>query len=185
MRKIIGLVLIMTVCLSFTLSVQANHFSGGFPDGHLTYAVGGGSSSYASTATSQWNGVSSNASFTYDDSQGTYGYTADVITYFNLYDAPSSGLLGMTYPYKSWTGTSATSAGINDRWVKAVVYQYKSSYLDTTTKKKHTCTHELGHTLSVAHPSSSTTTAVMQQGALTFYTLKDYDKNSLKAKWGN
>ncbi len=184
MKKIISLVLVMTVCLSLTQIVQANYFSGGFPSAHLTYAVGGGSSSYASTAASQWNGVSSNASFTYDNSQGPYGYNANVITYFNLYDSPSSGLLGKTYPYKNWTGASASLATTNDKWVKAVVYQYKNSSLNTETKRKHTCTHELGHTLGVAHPSSKSTKAVMQQGALSFYNLKNYDKNSLKAKRG-
>lgn len=96
----------------------------------------------------------------------------------------TAGLLGQTIPYKSYTGTSATPASVKDRWVKAIVYQYKTSNLNTTAKKIHTMTHEFGHALSVAHPSNSSTDAVMKQGAQTTYNLKSYDKSSLKAKWG-
>jgi hypothetical protein len=180
------LVLLASIVLVLPTVSQAGHFSGGFSSGHLTYGLGSGSSSsISSTAASQWNGVSSNVSLTYTSASNLYGSTADIVTHFDNTSPPTSGALGRTYPYKSWTGTSGSLGGTTDTWVKAIVYQYTNSSLNTTTKKTHTATHELGHALSVAHPSSTSTNAVMQKGALTFYDLRTYDKDSLKDKWGN
>lgn len=121
---------------------------------------------------------------TYTTATDAYGSSANIVTYFDTSNPPTAGLLGEMIPYKSWTGTSASVGSTSDRWVKAVVYQYKNSSLDTTTKKTATATHEIGHALSVAHPSSSNTTAVMRQGVKTSYSLTSYDKDSLKNKWG-
>lgn len=173
----------LLVSLSFSMS-YAGHFSGGFASGKLTYGVRGGDSSIVRTAASQWNGVSSKAGLTYSSATDKYGLKANIVTYANSHSSPTAGLLGQTIPYKSYTGTSATPASVKDRWVKAIVYQYKTSNLNTTAKKIHTMTHEFGHALSVAHPSNSSTDAVMKQGAQTTYNLKSYDKSSLKAKWG-
>lgn len=181
-KKIIGI--LCTLSILCTTKVYAGTFSGGFGTGKLTYGVGGGSSSIAKTAASQWNGVSSKVSLTYTSATDKYGSKGNIITYFDSSNAPTAGALGYTYVYKSWTGLSGSIGTTSDRWVKAVVYQYKSSYLDTTTKKTHTATHELGHALSVAHPNSSSTNAVMQQGARTSYKLQPYDKNNLISKWG-
>ncbi|MCG1021417.1 hypothetical protein [Sutcliffiella horikoshii] len=165
-------------------SIECISFFRGFGTGHLTYGVGSGSSSRASTAAKQWNGVSSKASLPYSSATNQYGSTANVVTHFNSTAPPTSGALGKMYPYKTYTGTSASLATTSDRWVKAIVYQYKNSLLDTTTKRTKTATHEFRHALSVAHPTSSSTVAVMQQGVLNYYDLKTYDKDSLKAKGG-
>lgn len=182
--------IILAGTLYFTLlfsavTVKAEHFSGGFASGKLTVGAGGSSSvSITKTALSQWNNVSSKVSLTYTTATDTYGSSANIVTYFDTSNPPTAGLLGEMIPYKSWTGTSASVGSTSDRWVKAVVYQYKNSSLDTTTKKTATATHEIGHALSVAHPSSSNTTAVMRQGVKTSYSLTSYDKDSLKNKWG-
>lgn len=183
--KVISSLIVLCFALSPIFNVHAENFYGGFSSGNLTYGIGGGSSSIASTASSQWNGVSSNASYTYSSATDQYGSTARVITYFDIYTSANAGELGLTIPYKSYTGISASEATTNGTWVKAVVYQYKATELDTTTKKIATASHELGHALSVAHPTTSNGTEVMRQGVKTSYTLTTYDKNSLKAKWGN
>ncbi|AIQ54058.1 zinc-dependent metalloprotease family protein [Paenibacillus sp. FSL R7-0331] len=164
-------------------SVKANYYTGGFATGFLTYGVGsGGSSSIASTAAQQWNGVSSKVSLSYSSASNQYGSTANIVTYFNSDPAPTTDDYGITYAYSSYTGTSATPAYYDGLWVKAICFQYTNSALNTTTRKTGTATHELGHALSLDHAYE---VAVMQQGVKDFYTLKSYDINNLKWKWGN
>lgn len=188
MRKGIKKFLVGTLYFTILFSaivVKAEHFSGGFASGKLTVGAGSGSStSITKTSLAQWNGRSSKVALTYTTSTNSYGSTANIVTYFDTSNPPTAGLLGQMIPYKSWTGTSASVGSTSDRWVKAVVYQYKSSSLNTTTKKTATATHELGHALSVAHPPQSNTTAVMRQGVKTSYSLTNYDRNSLINKWG-
>jgi hypothetical protein len=177
------------VCLIFitllSSSINAGYYTGGFGSGKLTYGVGNGSTWVAQTAASQWNGVSTKVSYTYSTASNMYGSTASVVTYFNLYSPPTAGALGQMYPYKSWTGTYASLAGPNDRWVKAVAYQYTNSLLNTNEKKIATATHELGHCLSIDHAPPGDTAAVMRQDVKTSYSLSSYDRVSLKRKWGN
>ena len=172
------------ISIIFAPKVYAGTFPGGFPAGTLTYGIGGGSSSIADIAVSQWNGISSKVKLTPSNATGPYGLTANIITYFDSHDAPTAGSLGITYPFSSWTGASANLASVNDRWVKVVVYQYKNSLFSDSNQKIATATHELGHALSVAHPSNSSIDAVMQQGLKMSYKLRSYDKNNLISKWG-
>lgn len=170
--------------LNLSSHTQASEFSGGFSSGHLTWGVGSGSSSIASTAASQWNGASSKASYTYSSATNQYGSTAKVVTHFNSTNQPLSGDLGVIYPYKTWTGTSATSATSSDTWVKVIAYQYKADSLNTDAKRIATATHELGHGLSMAHPPGTSTLSIMVQGVKTDYSTQLYDKLSLQQKWG-
>lgn len=175
------------ILLSFTDNNVAfgDIFPGGFFSGRLSYAYEGNSSPYiTNTAANQWNNKSSNVLLYYTSSTDQFGSAANIITYFNTTAPPTSGALGIMYPYRTW-GISSSLAAVNERWVKAVVYQYKTTNLDTTTKRVATATHEFGHAISIAHPPSSTTMAVMQQGIKSFYELKSYDLYSLIDKWGD
>lgn len=176
----------LSILLPFTgiKVTSAAIFSGGFFSGRLSYAYEGDSSPYISnTAANQWNNISTNVLLYYTSATDSFGSSAKIITHFNTTAPPTSGALGITYPYRTW-GISSAPATISERWVKAVVYQYKTTNLDTTTKRVATATHEIGHALSVAHPTSSTTVAVMKQGIKTFYELTSYDISSLINKWG-
>ena len=178
--------LVATFVIYYLPKATADHYSGGFASGHLTYGIGNGSSATnAVMAASQWNGVSSNVSLTYSSATNTYGSTAHIVTYFNHVSAPTSGDWGYAYLYKSYTGTSALLATENDTFVKAILYQYIHPDLNTSDKQIHTSTHEFGHALSVAHPSWNAGYAVMNQGVSTNYSLQSYDTLSLKDKWGN
>ncbi|MBX8943542.1 MULTISPECIES: hypothetical protein [Lysinibacillus] len=182
--SILFFLLVAFSVLNLSSHTQAAEWSGGFVSGHLTWGVGSGSSSIATTAASQWNGASSKASYTYSSGSNQYGSTAQVVTHFNSINAPLSGDLGVMYPYKTWTGTSATSATLSDTWVKAMVYQYKTTLLDTDTKRTATATHEMGHALSMAHPPGESTLSIMVQGVKTDYSIQLYDRLSLQQKWG-
>ncbi|MCI8566721.1 MAG: hypothetical protein HFI39_10450 [Lachnospiraceae bacterium] len=166
----------------FSGKSYAGIYSGGFATGHLTYNIGG-SEDITTRAASQWNGVTSKASLTYSSATDKYGSSANIITYFDVYESPVYGKLGVTYMYSTW-GLSANLARKNELWVKAICYQYKTTLLNTTTKKVATATHELGHALGIDHPSDTSTDAVMQQGVKTSCSLKAYDKQNLIAKWG-
>lgn len=186
MRKKILLLLAYCLYLNILFAPKslAAHFQGGFSSGHLTYGISGGVISYAHIAAQQWNNVTPNASYTYSSATNTYGPTAHVVVECNVREGETSGLFGQTFPYKTWTGTSATLAGPYDRYVKAFCYQYIHYKLNTDPKRIHTATHEMGHALSVAHPLLTTTDAVMQIGVRTSYFLEDYDRESLISKWG-
>lgn len=173
---------VYSTLLVSAITVKADIFAGGFATGVLTVAPGTSSStSITQTALAQWNNVSSKVKLTYT----TTSSTAKIVTHFQNTNAPTAGLLGQMVPYKTWTSSSGTLAGVSDVWVKALVYQYKSSYLDTTVKQTATATHEIGHALSIAHPTTTDNTAIMRQGIKTSYTLGNYDKTNLISKWGN
>lgn len=196
-NKIILGTLSYVMLLSAAVVVKAECFSGGFASGVLTVGTGLESNvEITKIAVAQWNGVSSKVSLTSKPYEDTYDNSVeivseydlekppitDIVTEFDTVKAPTAGALGLMVPYSDWTYYSSTIGSLNDRWVKAVVYQYKSSYLDTTTKKAATAAHELGHALSVGHPPMGTE-ALMQQGAKTSYLLKDYDRKTLIRRW--
>lgn len=185
MKKTLCLIfsIIFVLLISFKMPSQAEHFSGGFVSGNLTYAVGGGSVTIAQTAAKQWNGITPKASLTYSTVKNQYGYTAKIIAYCNYTNAPTSLVYGQTYPYRSFTGTSASLATVNETWVKAVCYQYINPSLNTSNKKIKTATHELGHALSLDHPYYEHY-AIMNQGIWDAYKLYTSDKDALKKKWG-
>lgn len=196
-KKIILCTIAYLTLLSSAIIVKAELFSGGFASGVLT--VGTGAESNVETtkiALEQWNGVVSKVKLTHKTYEETYDNSikivseydlekppiTDIVTEFGTVDPPTAGLLGIMVPYKDWTYYSASPAELTDRWVKAVVYQYKNPELDTSTKKIATAAHELGHALSIGHPPINTE-ALMQQGVKTSYSLKEYDKKSLIRRW--
>lgn len=155
-------------------NVEAAINSGGFSSGNVTYSVVSGSRTIADTAIAQWKNVSSKVTIS-----SPSPYNSRVIqTRFDSHQAPTYGDLGVAQYYNGTTRVNNTQ-----RWNRAVVYQYKSSLLNTTIKKTATATHEVGHALSVAHAPKDST-AIMLQGVKTSYKLTSWDKNSLIQKWG-
>lgn len=181
---IIGLIAIL---LFISPKVFATVWNGGFGSAStLTYGVQHGSISNANIAASQWNNKSSHVHFSNSQASSVYGLTANIILDLDYTAPPTSGQLGYTYTYKVWTGASAILASTNERRAKAVVYQYKNPIFNVfpASAKIETITHELGHTLSIAHAPVNGPDAVMQQGTKASYSLKPYDIQSLYSKWG-
>lgn len=185
-RVSLMLAYILYLSCIFTTQAKADIYPGGFASGHLSYGIGGGSSSNVDAAAAQWNGTGlSTVSLTRNNTTNTYGPVANIVTYCGTHEPPTSGDLGEMIPYKAWTGTSATPAGIGDTWNKAIVYQYANSALSTTTRKIATITHELGHCLALAHPTNSPSSSIMYQGVKDSYAIAYYDITELIRKWSN
>lgn len=96
--------------------------------------------------------------------------------------------LGLTDPYKKDFWGNNVACGINDNWSFCRVYFYDNNILRWGPDQRlRTITHEMGHSLKLAHPSSSVTSdSVMWQsrhgGSMTPTT---YDANQLYSKWGH
>ena len=162
--------------LSVTKAEAAEVFKGRFDTGNLTYGIiSGTNSSYAAEAVKQWNGVSSKVKI-----KKYNGHPAYAKLRLNLDNVkpPLPGDLGITVLCNF--GKKVSTDG---KWTDATCIQYKSKYLDTKNKKLKTCVHEIGHALSLAHQPKGSN-SIMQQGALTRYTLYPIDKKNLIFKWG-
>ena len=124
---------------------------------------------------------------------------AQIVVSVMQYTPEDPNKSGLTIPYKSFTPNSASQADYNSitkdypgTWVKAFCYVYRcDAFLDTDVLLserrnaiRKATTHEMGHALSLKHPSSLTTPAVMQQGYDENYNLRYYDTHYLKEKWG-
>lgn len=86
-------------------------------------------------------------------------------------------------PYKS----NYTRASTSDVWYVCDVNLYDNQmdkYGFNTYQKKATCTHEVGHSLSLAHTNDLSTVEVMDQGIGKALSPTDIDKGHLKLKWG-
>ena len=124
-------------------------------------------------AISNWEGISSEVSFT----EGEHKY-AD-----KYYVGKSSieGLLGRMDPYSA---SGITSLDKNWNYTKVHIFDNNmKSYGMTKAQRISNATHEIGHSLKLAHPTQ-TVTSVMNQGIQSIGP-KSYDKSELKDKWGN
>lgn len=172
--------------LSLSQPAYATHFSGGFASASsLTYVNGNGSTwfrdSAVKIAAQQWDNASNSVGLTYSTASGTYGYTASIVVYDSTSTDPNA--FGETFPYKSFTGASASPGTTTDTWVKVSISIYTNNLSNSETQE--TTTHEMGHALSIAHSSGTTEAIMTPNDFMGRYTLYSYDINSLRAKWGN
>jgi len=148
---------------------------------------------YTSTfdqARAQWSGISSRVALNKTSS------TANNPDKYYVGNTSSAGLLGLTTPYIYRNGVLVDgSQNLDDVWEKTNVSIYDNTFQQngfTATERLGTATHELGHSLKLAHPGQGScrvtaipdgTTAVMVQGRKA-YGVQQYDKRELKAFWG-
>lgn len=142
----------------------------------------------------------------YDASVTTYGYTGIYDTARTSWNGISSTVsIGKTtsasgLPDKYYVGTSATvgllgQAAYYDANNNPVcpnclrAYTLVSSYANNLegssySAKVSNATHEIGHSLALAHTTVTGINSVMYQG-LQEIGPQQYDKSQLKARWGN
>ncbi len=160
-------------------AVFADYFSYGFKTGKLSYRVthnsSFGSLSQIKTSVQKWNGVSSNVKLTYTSSA-----SADItVDYMNV-APPASSSFGLTTLY-SYGNKLANPVAY---WNGALCVIYKNSTLiNNSTAAKATCTHEVGHALSLSHTSGSKD--IMKQGIKNYTSLSSNDVSWFRKKWGN
>jgi len=200
MKRILVAVLLSLAILSCkTYSVKAVYFSGGFASvSNLKYVCdetwnSNACTTYVKSMANLWSAESSNVYFNYDSTPRRYNgcFTQPVVVRHTTHSDPD--LLGEIIPYKTFTCYSATLAEPTDTWVKVGVNIYGQNIHDMadyvgmseSTLLNAIILHELGHVVSVAHPTSSSTIAIMQTALNNFYSLQPYDISSLVAKWGS
>lgn len=187
MKKIKDLIRISyKVCFLLTLLLLSNtvvqaatlYYSGGFSKASALKYYASGSTTYASTAVAQWNGVSSKVKI----SKVSSSSDSNILISCNNIESPSPGVLGKTSLVKDGKLVSTSST-----WDHATCIQYKSDDLKTTNNKIATATHELGHALSLKENNNNVyeDVPVMSQGVKSSYKLTAADKSALKQKWGN
>lgn len=152
------------------------------------------SSTYTSifnSAIANWNNISSKVSLTKVTSSASVG------TFVYVSTTATPWLLWMMFAYKTNSAGQVIqdSTAIDLKWPRTDVYIY-SNTMDsasmTTSQKIANATHELGHTLKLAHPGlwtmrcsaiPSWQTSIMSQGIQSTWP-QTYDKNDIKYKWG-
>lgn len=175
---------IITILLSLSANTVYAYdlFPGRFDTGKITYGViagGDTAKEYAQTAVKQWNGVSSKVKI--QKYTGKDPRDAKLRLNFNAVKAPTKGALGITYLQKGYTVVSVDST-----WTHATCVQYKDTEAKKKSQRLKTCVHEIGHSLSLAHPTGgkAASPSIMEQGLRTRYKLYERDKNHLIYKWG-
>ncbi|WP_420594244.1 hypothetical protein [Deinococcus sp.] len=141
-------------------------------------------------ARAQWGGISSRVALNKTSS------TANNPDKYYVGNTAVADRLGITTPYIYKNGVLVDgSQNLDDVWAKANVSIYDNTFKQnsfTTTERLGTVTHELGHSLKLAHPGqgscrvapiSAGATAVMVQGRKA-YGVQQYDKQEIKAFWG-
>jgi hypothetical protein len=198
-RILVSLLFALTLLGSKSITVKADYFSGGFTSAsNLNYVCHESISStdcyyYVRSMADLWNEESNNVNLTFNSAGRTpYGcYAQPIVIKFTTHS--DSTIMGEMFPYKSFACYSATPAETNDTWVKVFVNIYDENIeywtdqlnYNSTSSLKSTIIHELGHVLSVAHPTNGSTNAVMAQGLQELYVLQNYDIENLVYKWGN
>ena len=178
-KRLIFIVSLCIICVFSSTMVLADYYSYGFKSGKLNYRItynsGYGTLSQIKTSVQKWNGVSSNVKLTYTSST-----LADIsVDYMNV-APPSSTSLGLTNLYSNGNKLASPVA----YWNGAVCIIYRnSSLINNSTAAKATCTHEVGHALSLSHTSGSKD--IMKQGVKNYTNLSSNDKSWLQKKWGN
>lgn len=141
-------------------------------------------------ARSKWAGVSSKVSIGY---QSTNDSTTDE---YYVGTSSTAGLLGLTSPYvRHWYGNSYQDPDTGN-WDYCVVSLYDNNLdaagLKTDTNIKNTATHEVGHSIGLAHTTSSGNKAasIMTAGDdaakdRSITTPSTYDTSNVTSKWGS
>lgn len=141
--------------------------------------------SYVDPGVNAWNTISSRV-LVYKVSSGAYQVRVTIET------GTDPNTNGRLFPYcaagssfaclRTPTGTAQTTS----TWTSAKVVGYENAMVGngfTGTNRIQLFTHEFGHALSMSHVASSA--SVMYQYSPTNIGIQAYDKDNLKAKWGN
>lgn len=171
---------------------ESKVFIGGFNGKNITYVVedkvSSSDSKLLKESTNRWNGITSKRSLSYLSTKDKYGrYNARVKASSN-YKTSNPTLLGEIIPGKGCSLLSGCQpASENEEWTSAYLRVYKHNLPKSNYSNyfRKTATHEFGHINSMAHNSLGTNKSVMSQGLSQSYSIKQYDKNQMKVKWGN
>lgn len=181
---------IFLVCFCF-LSLSVSHadiYTGGRSSG-IKYAYYDSSvsnrnyNSKFNAGRAMWDGISSNVSVGFDP----LSYNTNDKYYVG--SSSTSGLLGLTRPYKLNQNGIIVTATANDTWAYATVSVYETNINNFPLKNdaeiiSTVIAHEIGHTLSLGHSAPQYYSIMQQNQAITTYPPTSYDRSELIRKWG-
>ncbi|WP_187644965.1 matrixin family metalloprotease [Paenibacillus terrae] len=142
-----------------------------------------GYTSHFDFARNAWAGISPNVAISKSNTKG-YG-----IDEYYVGTSSTPHLYGLFTPYNNVFGAGVPVDPSNSNWVYSVISVYDNN-LNTdgyknSTNIRHTTTHEVGHSLGLAHTedASKKAASVMTAGSeanRSINTPSDYDKNQLR-----
>ncbi|MEF2246753.1 hypothetical protein [Paenibacillus sp. IITD108] len=186
-KLIFGSIFIVVALILTLQSAMATTYSGGRGGAKFKAYYTNSVSSYGYTphfdaARANWNATSSKVDITTQSNENNYPDKY----YVGVADSePGYCYLGQLTPWKSAGGT-IMQAGLSDLWLYSTVTIYHNGMEDCDmnyNQRVSNATHEVGHSLSMAHPSGTTVSSVMHQGIQSIGP-STYDKNEIIAKWG-
>ncbi|MFM9282163.1 hypothetical protein [Paenibacillus jiagnxiensis] len=186
-KKVISLVSVASLSvLTFASISYATIWAGGRSSGanfsayYDSSVASYGYTNHYDSARADWNSASSSVNITKTTS------TSGNPDKYYVGVSSVAGLLGQISRYTS-SGQVVTS--LSDDWAYATVSIYHNN-MDaygedgmSQSERISNATHEVGHTLSMAHPVTSRS-SVMKQGVQSI-GVQSYDKESLIEKWGD
>ncbi|MFB7157312.1 hypothetical protein [Lysinibacillus sp. NPDC056232] len=188
-RKVlkVGILSIAAFFLTFSGSASATTFTGGkttaIKNAYYTDSVYSlGYQTIFDEGKANWNALSSKVQINWVSS------SSGLPDKYYVGTTSTAGLLGYAPPYKyAADGVNFILADTSDKWAYSTVSAYdnqiKALRLTRTEIVSSVTTHEIGHTLSLAH-SPSGVSSVMTKSAITNFAPTTYDKNDLVSKWG-
>lgn len=187
-KAFLGSIFVLVALMLIVQSAMATTFSGGQPDGKFNAFYDSSVSSYGYTphydaARAKWNATATSVNIGKTTSTSSYPDKYYVGTATN---PPGSCLLGQIAPYKL-SGGSVVSASSSDTWMYSTVAIYHNSMTECVSMSYDevvsNATHEVGHSLALAHTTGTTSASVMYQGIQSIGPTT-YDKNEIIGKWG-
>lgn len=180
----IPLLIIASVC-TIPSMLSAQSFSGGRKTAvfEAYYDASVANYGYRQTydqAIANWNATSSKVSITKTTS------TASLPDKYYVGNTTVPLLWGQISPYKKNLLGNIVVAKTTDTWLYSTVSIYHNNMYDysfTAAEIHSNATHEVGHTLSQAHPPLDAKSSVMFQGRQSIKPTS-YDIASIQAKWG-
>ncbi|NMI07837.1 matrixin family metalloprotease [Paenibacillus sp. SZ31] len=158
---------------------QGGKFGAYYDSSITTY----GYTSHFDFARNSWAGISPNVAISKSSTRG-YG-----IDEYYVGTSSTPHLYGLFSPYNDVFSVGVTVDPLKRNWVYSVISVYdnniKDDGLKNSTNIRHTTTHELGHSLGLAHTEDTPkkATSVMTKGQeadRSITTPSDYDKNQLR-----
>ncbi|MEK4191426.1 hypothetical protein [Paenibacillus sp. FSL L8-0494] len=172
----LSIIVIFASSTSFATIFSGGRSSANFNAYYDSSVASYGYTSHYDTARADWNAASSKVNI------GKTTSTSGNPDKYYVGTTSNEGLLGVHTPYNS----SGQNVNNSDTWAYSTVAIYHNQMNDfsmTTPERVSTATHEVGHSLSQAHPETSQN-SVMKSGIQSF-GVQTWDKQSLIAKWGN
>lgn len=188
-RKRYAFILSLSISIISIIPSQANaniFISGGrlngYQDAYFDWSVASyGYTSYLDDGIRAWNGITPKV---------LIGWTNTTTNYPDKYfvgDTDTANVCGMTIPFKK-VANDIVRAEPYENWLYSNISIY-----DNTIKKKNlssnhirygVAAHEVGHSLALAHNTSTNKSIMTEVITLNDFPPTQYDKSELISKWG-